>query len=94
MIPILVTTSHRGVFFGYVESLDSVHGETITLRNARNCLYWSSAVRGFLGLAGTGPNKDCRVGPKVLTLTLRNVTAVALATAEAAQNWEDAPWSS
>lgn len=47
---VLVTTEHRGVFFGYATETD---GETITLKNARNCVYWSSDVKGFLGLAST-----------------------------------------
>ena len=34
---VLVTTSHRGVFFGYAIDTD---GNTINLRAARNCLYW------------------------------------------------------
>lgn len=92
MIPVLVTTVHRGVFFGYVGSLDQVQGDTIRLENARNCLYWSSNVRGFLGLAANGPTNDCRVGPRA-NITLRNVTAVAEVTVEAAQRWEEAPWA-
>lgn len=50
---VLVTTAHRGVFFGYATKTD---GDTIKLRAARNCIYWHQSVRGFLGLASTGPN--------------------------------------
>lgn len=57
---VLVTTSHRGVFFGYASETD---GATIKMRGARNCVYWSSDVKGFLGLAATGPSKSCKVGP-------------------------------
>jgi hypothetical protein len=87
--PVLVTTAHRGVFFGYARETD---GEQITLRACRCCVYWSRDVKGFLGLAATGPTKSCRVGPPADT-TLRNITAVAEVTAEAAQAWEKAPWS-
>ena len=48
---VLVTTEHRGVFFGYATDPD---GDTITLRACRNAIYWSADVRGFLGLAATG----------------------------------------
>lgn len=58
--PVLVTTEYRGVFFGYATETD---GETIKLDNARNCLYWSTDVMGFLGLAATGPTAGCRIGP-------------------------------
>ena len=39
--PVLVTTAHRGVFFGYAKD---VSGETITLRAARLCVYWTSDI--------------------------------------------------
>ena len=94
MIPILVTTEYRGVFFGYVESRDDAKGDSFTLRDARNCLYWSEDVRGFLGLAATGPSDRCRVGPKVRSLDIRKVTAVAEVNREAVRRWEAAPWKS
>ena len=49
---VLVTTEHRGVFFGYAKD---TRGETVDLRAGRNCLYWSADVKGFLGLASMGP---------------------------------------
>ena len=85
---VLVTTSHRGVFFGYASEID---GATIDLRAARNCLYWSADVKGFAGLAATGPSKSCRVGPAV-DIQLRDITSVALVTEEAVKAWEAAPW--
>lgn len=50
--PVVVTTEYRGVFFGYAEDTS---GDIITLSNARNCIYWSAATGGFMGLAATGP---------------------------------------
>lgn len=87
--PVLVTTAHRGVFFGYTDKTD---GETIRLENGRNCVYWSPACKGFLGLAASGPDKDCRIGPRA-TITLRNITSVSELTPEAAAKWEAAPWA-
>lgn len=86
---VIVTTAHRGVFFGYTSQTD---GETITLTNARNCLYWSADVKGFMGLAATGPSASCRIGPRA-DITLRNVTAVLEVTPAAAAKWEAAPWA-
>lgn len=86
--PVLVTTAHRGVFFGYATDTS---GETIKLRAARNCLRWSRAMKGFLGLATMGPDSDCRVGQPA-DLELRNITSVATVTPEAAAKWESAPW--
>lgn len=85
---VLVTTAHRGVFMGYATETD---GETIALKGARLCLYWSRAVKGFMGLASTGPDKDCRIGPPA-DITLRNITAVAEVTPEAEKAWSAAPW--
>jgi hypothetical protein len=85
---VLVTTEHRGVFFGYATHVD---GPTIALRAGRNCLYWSSDVRGFLGLASTGPTAKCRVGPPA-NITLRAITCVAEVEPVAVKAWEAAPW--
>ena len=86
---VLVTTAHRGVFFGYATKTD---GETIQLRRARNCLYWSRSVQGFLGLAASGPNSDCRIGPAA-DIELRDITCVAECTPAATQAWETGPWN-
>ena len=86
---VVVTTQHRGVFFGYTFNTD---GAIIKLRAGRNCLYWSSDVKGFMGLAATGPSKSCKVGPAV-DIDLRDITSVIACTPEATQAWEQAPWS-
>jgi hypothetical protein len=86
--PVLVTTEHRGVFFGYAQNTD---GDTITLRGGRLCIYWSRDVRGFMGLAANGPTASCRIGPAA-DITLRKVTAVVEVTEAAVMAWEAAPW--
>jgi hypothetical protein len=87
--PVLVTTAHRGVFFGFAEE---TAGETIKLKRARNCIYWPAGNRGFLGLASDGPAKGARVGPAA-DIELRNITCVAECTPAAVAAWEAAPWS-
>ena len=86
--PVIVTTAHRGVFFGYARKTD---GETIKLAKARLCIYWSRDVRGFMGLAANGPTASCRIGPPA-DIELRNVTAVLEVTPDAVKAWEDSPW--
>ncbi len=86
---VLVTTAHRGVFFGYATETE---GETVQLRRGRNCVYWSSDVRGFMGLASAGPTKNCRVGPPA-DIELRDVTSVVGVTDEAVERWEKGHWS-
>lgn len=87
--PVLVTTANRGVFFGFADATD---GETINLKDARLCVYWSADVKGFMGLASAGPSKGCRIGPPA-DITLRNITAVVEVKPEAVKAWENAPWS-
>jgi len=86
---VMVTTENRGVFAGFASDTD---GDTIALREARNCVYWSASVKGFLGLAANGPDNDCKIGPAA-DLTLRKITAVAEVTPEAQAKWQNAPWS-
>ena len=86
---IVVTTQHRGVFFGYATD---VTGAVINLRAARNCLYWPTENKGFMGLAAMGPVKGARVGPAA-DIQLRDITSVIKCTPEAVTAWENAPWS-
>jgi hypothetical protein len=86
---VVVTTAHRGVFFGYA---NETSGETITLKRARLCVYWSSDVKGFMGLAAHGPSKQCRIGPPA-DIELRAITAVVTVAPEAVEKWESQPWN-
>ena len=85
---VLVTTVHRGVFFGYATE---TAGPTIKLRAARNCLYWPAENQGFLGLANMGPVKGSRVGPRA-DIELRDVTSVSECSQTAVDRWESAKW--
>ena len=85
----LVTTAHRGVFFGYAKDTS---GDTIRLRAARNCIYWPASNKGFLGLANMGPQPGSKVGPPA-NIELRNITCVAEVTMDAVELWENAPWA-
>lgn len=86
---VLVTTSHKGVFAGYAEKTD---GNVIKLRAARNCIYWTTSEKGFLGLASTGPGSGCKIGPAA-DIELRDITCVAEITKQAEEAWLKAPWS-
>lgn len=86
---VLVTTAHKGVFFG---NATDTSGATIKLRAARLCVYWSSDLHGFMGLASHGPNGNCRIGPPA-DIEVRDITAVVEVTPDAAKKWEAAKWS-
>lgn len=89
--PVVVTTQHRGVFFGNLTG--DRNSTTVELTAAQMCIYWSDDVRGVMGLASTGPTSRCRIGPPVPRITLQDVTAVIDATDEAVRAWQARPWS-
>ena len=93
MKAVMVTTEQRGVFFGYVGPKAKTDGKTITLKNARMCVFWSTAMRGVLGLASMGPDKACRIGPSIPSIILQNVTSVCEVSKGAVEKWEAAPWT-
>lgn len=86
---VLVTTERRGVFAGVMKR---DRGATVVLTDGRNCIYWTREVKGFLGLAVTGPLAGSRIGPAVPELTLHGVTSISICTPEARKAWEAAPW--
>ena len=92
-VPVVVTTEHRGVFFGFLGDSQNRDSKVITLTGAQMCVYWSADVQGVLGLAATGPARGCKVTRPVPRLTLQQVTAVMDVTDEAVKLWQGRPWS-
>src|SRR5579884_1805490 len=91
-VAVLVTTAHRGVFFGFAEPGD-LDKKSIRVTRARLCIYWSADVKGFMGLAATGPTAGCKIGPEVPAITLQDVTSASEVAASAVAAWEKAPWA-
>lgn len=90
---VVVTTEHRGVFFGYIpEGGDALLPGEITLARCRNVVYWPASAKGFLGLAASGPPSGSRVGPAAAEVTLYKITSVSTASPEAVEAWERAAW--
>ncbi len=90
--PVVVTTEHRGVFFGFLEGGDDT-AKTLAITDAQMCVYWPVETHGILGLASAGPTRGAKVTPKVPRITLQGVTAVMDATEEAVTAWQKRPWS-
>lgn len=88
--PLVVTTAHRGVFFGYAEPTTE---KIIKLEHARMCVYWSNDVKGVVGLASVGPSEECRIGPAAPAITLQDITSIMEVTPEAEAKWNQQPWS-
>jgi hypothetical protein len=88
--PLLVTTEYRGVFFGY--GIPTTE-KTIRLTDVQMCVYWSSDLKGVLGLATSGPTKQCKIGPPAPAMTLQAITSIIEVSAEAAKRWKEQPWN-
>jgi len=86
---VMVTTAHRGVFFGYATETE---GEVINLARARMAVYWTADLRGILGLASAGPNRGCKISNVVPNMEIRAITAVVECSPEAVANWEKGIW--
>jgi hypothetical protein len=82
---VLVTTEHRGVFFGRVVG-DGASKAEIVLEECRCAIYWSGS-RGFLGLASHGPEEGSRIGSTAPRVLLHDVTSVSDCTPKAVKVW-------
>lgn len=87
---VLVTTKHRGVFFGFVDPATKANQSSLVLKKCRNCIKWASSVGGFLGLAAKGPDQNCRIGTEAPEVILHDITSVTDVTDEAAEAWAKA----
>jgi len=85
---VLITTEYKGVFFGYATNTG---GDIIKLKRARNCIYWPSQNKGFMGLASDGPHRDAKIGPPA-DIELRKVTSVVEVTPAAEKVWNEFKW--
>ena len=83
--PVIVTTEHRGVFFGYAEDTS---GQTIHLKRSRMAIRFGT-TRGLVELAETGPTKSSKISARA-DLEIRKITAVFDVAPEAAKAWEAA----
>ena len=83
-VGLVVTTIHKGVFFGYgIPTTEKI----IRLEHAQMCIYWNTETNGVLGLAASGPLTVCKVTKAVPALLLHDVTAVMEASAASIEKW-------
>lgn len=83
---VIVTTSHRGVFFGYTDAKEGA--EIIQLKRARMAIRFGT-TRGLMQLAQTGPTPSSKISDRA-DLEVRSITAVFAVTPEAVKAWEAA----
>lgn len=83
--PVIVCTSHRGVFFGYAEETT---GDIIHLKKARMAIRFGT-TKGVMELAETGPTPNSRISARA-DVEVRSVTAIFEVTDTARDRWEAA----
>jgi hypothetical protein len=83
--PVIICTSHKGVFFGHADNTD---GDIIHLNGAKMAIYWGT-TRGVMELAATGPTPKSKISLPA-DIEVRGVTAVFEVTPKAAAAWEKA----
>ena len=84
--PVIVTTEHRGVFFGYAADTS---GTEIKLDNARMAIAFGT-TRGILELAETGQTGRSKISARAPSIDVRKVTAVIEVAPAAVEAWEKA----
>lgn len=88
-VAVLVTTQHRGVFFGYVPADQDMTARTMALRGARMAIFWNTKT-GVAELAEIGPNSGSKCGARADIAALHDITAVWLCAKVAISAWESA----
>lgn len=83
--PVIICTTHRGVFFGYATNTS---GDSISLRSARMAIRWGT-TKGVMELAETGPTPSSEISARA-DIEIRGITAVFEVTPTAVAKWEAA----
>lgn len=95
-VPVLITTDKdkRGVFMGLIdpEEMQKDNVTEVVAEEVRMAVYWSSSVKGVVGLAATGPDKHCKISKATPKARLTGITAMMQLTDEALKAWRSEPW--
>jgi hypothetical protein len=92
LVPLIVTTEYKGVFFGYGKVLKS--NTSITLKNARMCVAWPNSTHSMAGLCSiSSAEKGLKISPRVPSVILYRITGVFEPTPKAVAVMETEPWS-
>lgn len=87
MKKVLITTSHRGVWYAEVSENQDLTTETLTdLKNCKMAIRWGT-TEGVQQLAATGPTANSKISAKSDIPVLHKVTAVFAVTDIASEQW-------
>ena len=83
---VMVTTKHRGVFYGRIIELKEP--SLVRLNKCRNVIHWAG-TQGFLGLTSHGPDDGSRIGAEAGgPVTLYDLTSLTECSEVASKKFE------
>jgi len=88
---VVITTKSRRWLIMHGE-LEAVSGDTVRLKNARCCVYYSADTRSHVGLATDGPADGSRVTTAVDLCVVDGVETITSATEAATKRWNQGEW--
>jgi len=88
---VVITTKSRRWLIMHGE-LEAVSGDTVHLKDARCCVYYSANTRSHVGLAAGGPANGSRVTTAVDLCIVDGVETIMPATEAASQRWNQGEW--
>ena len=86
MKAVILTTKHRGVFFGFLPADADDTQTTLRLERAKMAIRWGT-TGGVLQLAGTGPTEKSKIGTEAPSILLHDITSVIGCSDEAVAKW-------
>lgn len=89
MKAVILTTKHRGVFFGYVPDDQDMNAPSMGLQGAKMAIYWGT-TKGIMQLAETGPTDKSKISAPADIAALHDITAVFAVSPKALKAWERA----
>lgn len=85
--PVLITTSHKGVFFAEVSPDTDLTARTLTdLKNCKMAIYWGT-TKGIHQLCETGPTSTSKISAIAGIHVLHDITAVFEISKKAQEAW-------
>lgn len=84
--PVIICTSHKGVFFGYAPATAKSTDPSIRLRAARMAMYWGTD-KGVMQLAATGPTSRSKISAAA-DIEVNSITAIFDVAPDALKAWE------
>lgn len=87
MKPVLVTTSHRGVFAGLIPHDQDLTQKQMPLKDARMAIYWGT-TKGLMELCEDGPTAKSRISAPADIPMVHDITAVFAISEKAWEKWQ------